>query len=80
MRAPAFWSGRTLLSTLLLPLGAVYAAAGKLRRMAVRPQKAPVPVICVGNLVAGGAGKHSAYIPSFGGTAASSMRISATSG
>jgi tetraacyldisaccharide 4'-kinase len=40
-----------------MPLGAVYAAAGKLRRFAVRPQEAPVPVICVGNLVAGGAGK-----------------------
>jgi tetraacyldisaccharide 4'-kinase len=57
MRAPDFWSGRTLLSTLLLPLGAAYAAAGKIRRMAATPWKAPVPVICVGNLVAGGAGK-----------------------
>lgn len=57
MRAPAFWSQRTPLSTLLVPLGALYAGAGRLRRMAVHPQKAPVPVICVGNLVAGGAGK-----------------------
>jgi tetraacyldisaccharide 4'-kinase len=57
MRAPAFWSGPSALSALLMPLGAVYAAAGKLRRFAVRPQEAPVPVICVGNLVAGGAGK-----------------------
>jgi tetraacyldisaccharide 4'-kinase len=57
MRAPEFWSGRTPLSTLLLPLGAAYAAAGKIRRMAASPWKAPVPVICIGNLVAGGAGK-----------------------
>lgn len=57
MHAPDFWSGRTLLSTLLLPLGAVYGAAGKIRRMAANPWKAPVPVICIGNLVAGGAGK-----------------------
>lgn len=57
MRAPDFWSGRTLFSTLLLPLGAMYGAAGKIRRMAVSPWKAPVPVICIGNLVAGGAGK-----------------------
>lgn len=57
MRAPAFWSGPSALSALLMPLGAVYTAAGKLRRMAVSPQKPPVPVICVGNLVAGGAGK-----------------------
>lgn len=57
MRAPAFWSGPSVLSTLLMPLGAVYAVAGKLRRMAVSPQKPPVPLVCVGNLVAGGAGK-----------------------
>jgi len=57
MRAPAFWSGPSTLSALLMPLGAVYAAAGRLRRLAVSPQKSPVPVICVGNLVAGGAGK-----------------------
>jgi tetraacyldisaccharide 4'-kinase len=58
MRAPAFWSSNaSAFSVLLMPLGAVYAAAGKLRRMTVVPQPAPVPVICVGNLVAGGAGK-----------------------
>jgi tetraacyldisaccharide 4'-kinase len=57
MRAPAFWSGPSALSALLMPLGAVYAAAGRLRRMAASPRQAPVPVICVGNLVAGGAGK-----------------------
>ena len=58
MRAPAFWTaGPSALSTLLMPLGAVYGAVGKLRRMAVSPQQPPVPVICVGNLVAGGAGK-----------------------
>lgn len=57
MRAPAFWSGNSVLSTLLLPLGAVYAAAGRVRRMAVTPWQATVPVICIGNIVAGGAGK-----------------------
>ena len=57
MRAPAFWSERSSLSTLLLPLGAAYSAAGKIRRMTVTPWKAPAPVICIGNLVAGGAGK-----------------------
>ena len=57
MRAPAFWSARTPLSTLLLPLGALFAAAGRLRRLTATPQDAPVPVICIGNLVAGGAGK-----------------------
>jgi tetraacyldisaccharide 4'-kinase len=57
MRAPAFWSRRTLLSTLLLPLAALYDAAGRLRRRLTTPQEAGVPIICIGNLVAGGAGK-----------------------
>jgi tetraacyldisaccharide 4'-kinase len=57
MRAPAFWSQSSLLSDLLLPAGDLYAAAGWLRGRRARPQRAPVPVICVGNLVAGGAGK-----------------------
>jgi len=57
MRAPGFWSRRDLPSTLLMPLGALYAAAGRLRRRMETPREVPVPVVCVGNLVAGGAGK-----------------------
>lgn len=57
MRAPRFWDGPSPLSTLLLPLGAAYAAAGRLRRMMATPWQASAPVICIGNLVAGGAGK-----------------------
>ncbi len=57
MRAPEFWTRRGLASTLLAPAGALYAAAGVGRRWLVRPLTAPVPVISVGNLVAGGAGK-----------------------
>ena len=54
---PEFWHRRGVLPALLAPLGWAYAAAGALRRAAARPWRAPVPVICVGNLVAGGAGK-----------------------
>jgi len=57
MRAPEFWSTGGALSTLLTPLGAVFDLAGRLRRTWVRPVRPPIPVICVGNLVAGGAGK-----------------------
>ncbi len=57
MRAPDFWRGRGALSTLLLPAAFGYEAASRLRHTAVRPWRAPVPVVCVGNLVAGGAGK-----------------------
>ena len=42
---------------MLGPLAAAYATAAKLRRASARPQRAAAPVICVGNVVAGGAGK-----------------------
>ncbi|SMF62354.1 lipid-A-disaccharide kinase [Tistlia consotensis] len=57
MRAPDFWSGRGALSSLLLPLALGYDLAGWLRWRVVNPVRLPVPVICVGNLTAGGAGK-----------------------
>ncbi len=58
MRAPAFWDREGApLSILLAPLGAAFALVGRLRRSRAVAWRAPVPVICVGNLVAGGAGK-----------------------
>lgn len=57
MRTPAFWQGPNLLSDILMPLGDLYAAGGWLRQRLAAPRRVAVPVICVGNLVAGGAGK-----------------------
>jgi tetraacyldisaccharide 4'-kinase len=62
MRAPDFWderpgAGAKLVAGLLSPVGAAVDAAGRLRRAVARPYRAPAPVICVGNLVAGGSGK-----------------------
>jgi len=59
MRAPDYWqSGPTAaIGHLLSPLGALYAIATSLRASAQPSWKAPVPVICLGNLVMGGAGK-----------------------
>jgi tetraacyldisaccharide 4'-kinase len=66
MRAPEFWRARSgpmagpkarIIAGLLAPLGAAWDAASRLRRAMARPYRAPIPVICVGNLVAGGAGK-----------------------
>jgi tetraacyldisaccharide 4'-kinase len=58
MRTPDFWYEEPgIAAELLTPVGAVIDAAGRLRRAVTRPYRAPVPVICVGNLVAGGSGK-----------------------
>jgi tetraacyldisaccharide 4'-kinase len=57
MMAPQFWRRDGGWAALLAPAGALYAAAGRFRRWRVTPHHVGVPVICVGNLVAGGAGK-----------------------
>ena len=58
MRAPSFWwrPRPGALALVLAPLGAIYGAitAARMRREGTA---LPVPVICVGNFVAGGAGK-----------------------
>lgn len=54
---PAFWwNGRGLAGTALSPLGLLYGAVTG-HRMQEPGRHAPIPVICVGNLVLGGAGK-----------------------
>jgi len=57
MKTPAFWYKGGALGTLLSPVGKLYAELARRDYAKLVPQKAPVPVICVGNLVAGGAGK-----------------------
>lgn len=57
MKAPAFWweDGSTA-SALLAPIGQVWGWISA-ARMARDGARAAVPVVCIGNLVAGGAGK-----------------------
>src|SRR5436190_22772097 len=57
MRTPEFWSKRGLPSLLLLPFSVVYGFAASINRRYAVAERASIPVICVGNLVAGGAGK-----------------------
>jgi len=57
MRAPGFWQGDHWLARALSPLGRLYDLSGRLRHRLATPARSGVPLICVGNLVAGGAGK-----------------------
>jgi tetraacyldisaccharide 4'-kinase len=63
MNTPRFWYTPTddamasLMAGLLSPLSYVFKAGTAVRRLLAKPYRARVPVICVGNVVAGGAGK-----------------------
>ena len=57
MREPSFWWREPgLVSGLLSPLAAIYGAVAALR-MAQQGHRVGIPVLCVGNLTLGGAGK-----------------------
>jgi len=58
MKAPRFWyqpEGRA--ARLLAPFEKLYRAGAVLRRFFAKPYRASIPVICIGNVVAGGSGK-----------------------
>lgn len=64
MRPPEFWKadvgGRDaapMLRMLLTPVSWIYAWVGEQRVRRAIPWQAPIPVVCVGNLTLGGAGK-----------------------
>lgn len=57
MKTPEHWSKINLISIILSPLGLIYSLVTFLKIKLSRPYKASVPVICIGNLTAGGVGK-----------------------
>ena len=57
MQAPNFWANDGVLSRLLAPFGWVYGMGAMARRLCTTPYRAERPIVCVGNFVAGGAGK-----------------------
>ena len=57
MRDPDFWRTDGIRARIAAPLGAAYAAASRFRYSRRTPRRVAVPVVCIGNLVVGGAGK-----------------------
>lgn len=59
MKAPPFWykQSATAAAQLLSPIAQLYRLASYVRRWGANPYRAKIPVICIGNIVAGGAGK-----------------------
>lgn len=57
MKTPHFWRSKNIISTLLLPFSALYAVGYAIDRKLNPQQRAPLLVISVGNVTAGGAGK-----------------------
>ena len=58
MREPTFWGSKTHpLALMLLPVSGLYRLLERAHRFFVKPQHPGKPVICIGNLTAGGAGK-----------------------
>ena len=59
MRPPDFWynSEVGIAPKMLMPAGLAYSLASRIRRFLIKPWHPGVPVICIGNLVAGGSGK-----------------------
>jgi tetraacyldisaccharide 4'-kinase len=57
MKPPGFWQTGGPVSIMLAPVGWAWAAGAAWRAGHTRPERAPLPVVCVGNLVVGGAGK-----------------------
>ena len=57
MRAPGFWRTDGVCARVAAPLGMAYGVAARINFARGVPWRAGVPVICVGNLVMGGAGK-----------------------
>jgi len=57
LKAPSFWQSNNIISWMLWPLSYIYYLVSRAVYAATPPRRLNVPVICVGNLVMGGAGK-----------------------
>ena len=57
IKTPEFWNHRGIMSVLLWPLSLIWAFASATRNHFATQSTAALPVICIGNITAGGTGK-----------------------
>lgn len=57
MKTPSYWQSNSFISKLLTPIGWLYGRLTQWRLKLSTPPKVNVPVICIGNITAGGTGK-----------------------
>ena len=58
MKTPEFWyKNNSILKNLLYPFTAVWLLGNCIRKYINKPKKFSIPIICVGNIIAGGSGK-----------------------
>ncbi|MFT6220339.1 MAG: tetraacyldisaccharide 4'-kinase [Rickettsiales bacterium] len=57
MKTPQFWNTKNLIAYFLWPISLLYFLVHSFNFWRKNPQKISTPIICIGNLVAGGAGK-----------------------
>lgn len=66
LKTPSYWyqtrADTPIAIKLLAPLGYLYPLVGKIRTLLTKPYKSSIPVICIGNLTAGGSGKTPAAL------------------
>lgn len=57
-KTPQFWlHKKSFISLILLPLSLLYKIGFLVKKIFVQTQKVDLPIICIGNIIAGGAGK-----------------------
>ena len=57
IKTPDFWTTRGPVGVMLLPVACLWAGATMIRNLLAHETRAALPVICVGNISAGGTGK-----------------------
>ena len=57
MKTPDFWATRGTVGIMLLPAACLWAGATLIRNLLAHETRAALPVICIGNISAGGTGK-----------------------